>query len=233
MKKRIETINNKRIVYSSDDNVIRKDEINIKNLINKNSNDVIVANQITIEDGTKTTAKIITELTTDMLYTATAEDVKKNSKLTANETYVLMPYNERIFYFCRYKCSESSKGAHKVLLYDDSLDNIDNAQVSDVYISFDWEDEANNMCALYFIGYGPTLIDTTNGFGVTAMIEGDRTTLPTSDVTNSVVINNKGLINGIVYGINVRLDENNCYIISLIKANIVNKTANCGNYKES
>ncbi len=233
MKKRIETINNKRIVYSSDDNVIRKDEINIKNLINKDSNDVIVANQITLKDGTKATAKVITELTPDMLYTATAEDVKKNSKLTANETYIVMPYNERVFYLCRTSCDKTSKNAHKILLVQN---DITTAVVDDNYISFDWEDEADNRCTIEVIGHG-ICGRTAEELATNTTILTERSTIPHIFNNGWSIINYKGMISGVIYA-SVEYDssqDGNIYSTDsyLIKTTVINKSVNCTNFKNA
>lgn len=231
MKKRVETINNKRIVYSSDDNIIRKDEINAKNLIDKSSNDVIVANQITLKDGTKATAKVITELTSDMLYTATAEDVKKNSKLTANETYILMPYNERVFYFCRINCNKTSKNAYRILLVQN---DITTATVQDMYISFDWEDEADCECEIETFGHGICGREAGQYIADTTILN-KRSTIPPIFTDGWGIRNYKGTISGTIY-VSVAYDYNQSGTTyatdaSLIKVIIKNKTVNCVNYK--
>lgn len=231
MKQRTETINNKRIVYSNNDNIIRKDEINIKNFINKNSNDVIVANQITLKDGTKTTAKVITELTPDMLYTATAEDVKKNSNLTVNETYIMMPYNERIFYLCRINCNRTSKNAYRILLVQN---DITTATVVDTYISFDWEDEADCGCEIETIGHGICGREAGELISDTTILN-KRSTIPPIFNAGWSIKNYKGIISGIIY-VNVAYDYSSSGTIydtdqALIKASITNKTINCINYK--
>lgn len=231
MKQRTETVNNKRIVYTNNDNIIRKDEINAKNFINKNSNDVIVANQITLKNGTKATAKVITELTPNMLYTATAEDVKKNSDLTANETYIIMPYNERVFYLCRVSCTRTSKNAYRILLVEN---DITTAIVYNMYLSFDWEDEANCECEISATGHGicgreagVLIFDTT--------ILNKRSTIPPIFNAGWSIKNYKGTISGVIY-VSVAYDYSSNSSIydtdqALIKASITNKTINCINYK--
>lgn len=231
MKARTETINNKRIVYTNNDNIIRKDEINAKNFINKNSNDVIVANQITLKNGAKTTAKVITELTPNMLYTATAEDVKKNSNLTANETYIIMPYNERVFYLCRVGCNRTSKNAYKILLVEN---DITTAIVDDRYISFDWEDEADCECEIATIGHGICGREAGELISDTTILN-KRSTIPSIFNAGWSIKNYKGTISGIIY-VSVAYDYSSSSTVyntdqALIKASITNKTINCINYK--
>ena len=222
MKKRIETINNKRIVYSSDDNVIRKDEINIKkflepnpNLVDKTSPDVFMANT-----GYKTNYKVITE-DKDLLWTATEADAKKNSNLTAGETYLVFPmYHNNIIYFCRKESTKITDG-YKAIVSENG--SVSTAMVSSEYYSFSWADEASTACKLGFYKAGEGQLDK-----VTANIIWPSDVQVGDAQGETVTFSAKTTYTGNIYAAGIERNGNK-FALNIYKVEVKDKPVNCGN----